>query len=100
EPPPGTKRPWDALLDHLVEIGLCLPAKRDALVAYPGVSSEQTDAERWPAGMARVSEFLGGRTTGLFLRVLHHVKIVYEPGAALEAKAYFGAARRWRGYDV
>jgi hypothetical protein len=97
---PGTEQPWDLFLDYLVERGLCLPAKRDALLTYPGICSEQTDAERWPANLTRISEFLGGRTIGLFIRTLYHVKIVYQPRCPLEAKAYLLAAQRWRGYDA
>jgi hypothetical protein len=99
---PETEPRWRPFLDHLVARGLCLPAKRDALLAYPGHSSEETDPERWPADLTRVSRFLGRRTTSSLFRALHHVKIAYLPGQAdaapaLEAKAYFGAVERWAG---
>jgi hypothetical protein len=96
---------WRIFLEELVARGLCLPAKRDALLAYPGQSSEETDPEWWPADLIRVSRFLGQRTTSALWRALHHVKIAYQPGRAdaspaLEAKAYLAVMQRWTGCDA
>jgi hypothetical protein len=65
---------WMALLDHLVAAGLCTPQKRDALLAWPGRT---------------YARFLWISTV---LRGLNHVKLVYQPGTSLCAKAYFGFA--------
>ena len=74
-----------AFLDHLIERGLCTPAKRDALLAWPGYSYESFRHELWRS---------------LLVRRLNHVKVVYEPGRALEAKGYvclFYGFHRQRG---
>ena len=60
--------------DYLVDAGLCLPDKRDALFD-------------WVGGFR-----VGGRSafdrSDLFLRTISHVKLVYQPCRAPQAKAY------------
>jgi hypothetical protein len=86
---------WMALLDHLVAAGLCLPAKRDALLAWPGVSQEQTAPAIWPANLAQATRLLGGRSVPVLSRYLHHVKPVFLDGRIIETKAYPGVALHW-----
>jgi hypothetical protein len=82
-------------LDYLVETGLCLPDKRDALLTYPGYSHERSNPELWPSNLLRASSFLGPRALSMFIRRLHHIKIVYQPGRPLEAKAYLSVVHNW-----
>jgi hypothetical protein len=91
--PSGEPR-WAALLDRLVERGLCTPAKREGLLAYPGVSSELDDPGRWPANLRRASELLGDRFTSVFRRTLNHVKLSVKR-EGIEAKAYLAVVHRW-----
>jgi hypothetical protein len=86
---------WEPLVEHLVARRLCLPAKGEALLAYPGLASEQTDPDHWPMSLARVSALFDRRAAGLFVRKLDHVKIVHRPDRPLEAKAYLDATQRW-----
>lgn len=65
---------WYQLFDRLVERGLCTPAKRDALLAWPGLTRQSSPAH-----------------PGILLRGLQHIKLVFTPDAPPEAKAYFGA---------
>jgi len=60
--------------DYLVDAGMCRPDKRDALFD-------------WVGGF-RLGGPAGGDALGLFLRTISHVKVVYQPGRAPEAKAY------------
>jgi hypothetical protein len=60
-------------LDALCDLGLCSPAKRDALLRWPGHSVEKFPHQIWPS---------------LALRRISHVKLVFEPGAPPEAKTY------------
>ncbi len=60
---------WQLFLEYLVRYGMCTPAKRDALFAWS--ESEQQ-----------------GLTN--FGKVANLIKIVYQPGIPLEAKAYLG----------
>ncbi len=71
---------WRQLFDRLVASGLCAPAKRDAVLAWPGVDSLRTAAARWPEHAVG----LGGHC----VRCLSHVKLVSLPDRPPEAKAY------------
>jgi len=68
----GTSSAWRGLLDRLAAAGLCLPRERDALQGWFG----------------------GHRATLLWLRTYvrrpSHVKLVYQDGRPLHAKAYVG----------
>jgi hypothetical protein len=69
------------LLDDLVACGACAPAKRDAILAWPGCGMTVLPHELWPS---------------LVLRRISHVKIVYDSGRPIEAKAYCCFAHAWR----
>jgi hypothetical protein len=67
---PQNKEPrWHLFLEHLVKTELCTPAKRNALLGW---------LESDPKALS-----IFGRLTTL-------IKIVYQPGIPLEAKAYLG----------
>lgn len=82
---------WQLFLAYLVETGLCIPEKRDALLAYPGYIREKSNQESWPSGLLKLSQFLGSEYERVFFRGLHHIKVVYQPEIPLEAKAYLSA---------
>ncbi len=71
---------WAELLDRLVAHRLADPAKRDAVLAWPGQDSPWTAPGRWPAAALG----LGGHG----VRGLSHLKLVLRPGRAPKAKAY------------
>ena len=73
---PDDTRFWD----YLVETGLCLPAKRDALFD-------------WVGGF-RLGGRAGAGASELFLRTISHVKLVYQPCRAPEAKVYLAVGVR------
>jgi hypothetical protein len=74
---------------------LCTADKRDALLAYPGYVGENAEGIPWPRALRRASNLLGGRSLSIFIRSLHHVKVVYQPGEGLEAKAYLAVNHHW-----
>jgi hypothetical protein len=92
---PRTEPRWGVFLDSLVRDGLCTADKRDALLAYPGYVDENTEGIPWPRVLRRASHLLGGRSLSTFIRSLHHVKVVYQPGERLEAKAYLAVIHHW-----
>jgi hypothetical protein len=66
----GPKEPrWQLFLDSLVSSGLCTPAKRNALLAWPGYDRQGF---------------------GVFFTLTAYIKIVCQQGSPLEAKAYLG----------
>jgi hypothetical protein len=92
---PRTEPRWGILLDSLVRDGFCTVDKRDALLAYSGYVNENAEGLPWPAALRRASQLLGGRSLSTFIRSLSWVKIVYQPGEGLEAKAYLAVKHHW-----
>jgi hypothetical protein len=92
---PGDRSAVHQFLNHLVSCGLSTPAKADALESWPGVVHERSNPEIWPRDLLALSGFLGGRAHSAFARWLHHVKIVYQPGLPLQAKAYLAVQHLW-----
>ena len=86
---------WDAFSGLLLERGLCTPDKREALLAYPGYIDENADGVPWPAPLRRASLLLGGRSLSMFVRSIHHVKIVHQQDKPPEAKVYLAASHHW-----
>jgi hypothetical protein len=90
---------WQLFLNHLVEMGLCLPQKRNALLDYPGYIRESRDRELWPTNLLKLSSFLGEQSERVLFRGLHHIKVVYqseppfEGKQPLQAKAYLYASQ-------
>jgi hypothetical protein len=81
---PGNPTGWDQLLGALVTHELCAPAKRDALLAWPG----------------EIASTIAGAPY-LVRRALSHVKISAVSGVGLEAKAYFtGSPCSVGGYEA
>jgi hypothetical protein len=79
---------WISFLDYLVKVGLCLPQKREALLTYPGYVREKNHRNQWPSHLLKLSQFLGQNHENVFMRGLHHIKVVYQSEKAIEAKAY------------
>lgn len=81
--------PWNPCFDFLVELGLCLPWKRDALLAYPR--------------RTRMSQKRDIREKGISYPVLyqdiHHIKLTFTSGDVQEAKAYIGVHRPGINYN-
>jgi ubiquinone/menaquinone biosynthesis C-methylase UbiE len=86
---------WQLFLDYLVERGLCSPAKRNGLLAWPGFSQKTDNPELWPKSLNWGDRFLGSRTLSVFWRTISLIKIVYQPDRPLEAKGYLAFGHRW-----
>lgn len=86
---------WQLPLDYFVETGICLPTKRDAILAYPGYSHERSNRELWPGELLRMSHLFGPRVRSVLVRAINHIKLVYKPNSPLTAKAYLVASHHW-----
>jgi hypothetical protein len=75
---PRDEAGWVRLLDQLVSDGLCVEAKSEALLGWPGASM---------AGLKGVGACV-------LRRELSHVKLTCGPNEPTEAKAYFGVFPR------
>lgn len=76
---PGRAR-LSRFLDYLVASEFCTAQKAQAIELWSGM----TDGPEPPDGDGR----------RVFIRAFHHAKIVYEPGAPVQAKAYLGVHHR------
>jgi hypothetical protein len=85
-----------AFLDYLVAKGLCVPAKRAALVAWDGWAHEPDRDAASPEHLAPLSDLVGLPVRGVFVPWLSHVKVSYQPDRPLEAKAYLAVHLRWK----
>lgn len=79
---------WGDLLEYLVEKNLCLPEKRDALLRYSGSENTETFSGGIMRPLASVSRHLDKLISSAIVRYISHIKIVYQSGHLLEAKAY------------
>jgi hypothetical protein len=84
-----------ALLAHLQSVGLCTQAKAGALVAWYGLTHERWCRGSWPADLRDDPQRPGPGHSGGFVRSLHHIKLVFDPPRALEAKAYLASRFAW-----
>jgi hypothetical protein len=82
---------WNVFLDNLVDLGLCLPAKRDALLTWSGIDKQKYQAE----GNLSWESVFSQSMYSVYWRMINHIKIVYQPGYPLEAKGYLASGHRW-----
>jgi hypothetical protein len=90
----------DKLISFLENEGYCVPEKAKALRSWQGLTLETLHSDVWPPELLRASAFMGGRVKSAFVRWLHHVKFVFEPGCPLRAKAYLGVRHGWLTPDM
>ncbi len=86
---------WHDFLAFLMESGLCLPKKRDALLAFPGYCP--TDVDVCPLPLKRLADRLEMVYRSFFVRTIYHVKLVYNEKSEWEAKGYLGVNHIWKG---
>lgn len=86
---------WELFLDRLIEMGLCTPAKKNALLAWSGISQKADNPELWPQNLSRGDRLLSSRASSVFWRTINHIKIVYQTDSPLEAKGYLTFSHQW-----
>jgi hypothetical protein len=77
-----------ALLDVLVEHGLCTPGKRAALLRAVSMTARESDDAARTGSAQRLATLLGPRGLDRMDLSLDHVKLVGGPGVPAQAKAY------------
>ena len=86
---------WQQFIDHLVQTGLCSSPKRNALLAWTGFTQRSDCPELWPANLNYGDILIGANALSVFWRRINHIKIVYQPGQPLLAKAYLAFGHSW-----
>lgn len=92
--PPNETR-WHSFFDYLVTEGLCSSAKKNALLAWPGITQKDECPETWPSNLYLGDTFLGSIALSVFYRAIYHIKVVYHPDMPLFAKAYLEFGHQW-----
>ncbi|MGB1289354.1 MAG: hypothetical protein ACPG7F_22650, partial [Aggregatilineales bacterium] len=92
---PGHHDKWDDFFTYLMDNGMCLPEKRTALHQFPGILNEQDNRADYPKSLLAASGVMGRRYHSFIAHGIYHIKIVYQPGRALEAKAYLWVEHTW-----
>ena len=92
---------WYKLINYLVDIGICMPVKRDALLAWLGFSQKADAPENWPSNLTGGDLFLGSNALSIFWREISHIKIIYDPVEdCLSAKGYLSFGHSWLDVDL
>lgn len=85
-------------LARLVDYELCIPQKRDALLAWPGLITP-SETRDWPDHMISEAILRPDEQFSTLERKLSHVKLVFDETnrdcGILSAKAYFGFMHQW-----
>ncbi|MGE0702606.1 MAG: prenyltransferase/squalene oxidase repeat-containing protein, partial [Vicinamibacterales bacterium] len=92
---PASEPRWATFLDHLVDEGLCTPAKREGLLRWPATLTPATPGTWWPDHLLHASLIAPADRFSVLDRQLSHVKVVLPPSGVPEAKAYFGFRHLW-----
>ncbi|MFM6039343.1 MAG: hypothetical protein ACKPBV_18825 [Sphaerospermopsis kisseleviana] len=92
---PKKKPRWAEFLDVLVGMKCCSREKRDHLLKWPGLIHQKDSPELWPENLRQLDSLITPGTTSVFWRTINHLKLVYQPGRDLEAKAYLAFGHRW-----
>ncbi|MBD2387082.1 hypothetical protein [Cylindrospermum sp. FACHB-282] len=92
EKQPKQEPKWQLFLDYLVDVGLCISEKRDALLEYPGYIRENSNQDLFPSNLLKISRIMGPQYEWIFLKGLHHIKVVFQSSESLQAKAYLFAS--------
>ncbi len=92
--PPAELR-WADFVDYLVEQDLCLPQKGAALLDWPGYTNPTTATAAWPGALIGSSLVEPADRFTILERRLSHIKLVYRPQRALEAKGYLWFGHEW-----
>jgi hypothetical protein len=92
QPPRETR--WQLLFDRLVDDGLCLPSKKDALLKWPSRTAFRLSLiEKLMAAVSndQTSHATSALLDGVLVTGLEHIKFSLSPAGETSAKAYFGA---------
>lgn len=81
---------WSVFLDYLVQKGWCLSEKKDALLRFPGVNQEDMTTSFNLDSYVKITSSSDTGSSGVLVRYISHVKLVFLPTQPPEAKVYSG----------
>ena len=92
---PDSESRWGIFLDYLVELRLCEPQKRDALLDWVGQTNPINSLKTWPKNLIADSLLQSRERFTVFERRLSHIKISWGLERPLLAKAYLWFQHQW-----
>lgn len=85
-----------SLFDDLITEGYCKPCERDALLAWPGRITPDSNTIDWPEELI-VRSIAGAENEFSVIDChLSHIKFSWPRGSTAVAKAYFGYIENWK----
>jgi hypothetical protein len=89
QPPQETR--WKLFFDRLVDDGLCLPSKGDALLNWPSRTPFKFPLIANLIAAVKTPHALSALPDGMLVTGLGHIKFSLSPTGETSTKAYFGA---------
>lgn len=86
----GQKKEWTNFLNYLVKKGLCVQEKQDSLLRFTGFELEDINNNYDLNSFIPSVKLPDDGYSRASVRFISHIKIVYQSGQPLEAKAYLG----------
>jgi len=81
---------WNEFFNHLIEKKACLPTIKNAVLTFPGVTQENPDDEFNYETYQPSVKLSDDTVSKAIVRYISHIKINYQPGKQIQAKAYTG----------
>jgi len=85
----------DNLTTYLVRLGLCTPAKAEALLTWTAALQAAGHPGTWPQDQCWSERLLAGSAVRIIRRWLNHLKLIHLDGKWCEAKAYLFFGLEW-----
>lgn len=81
---------WVSFFDYLVDKGVCIPQKKDALLQFMGIDQEDVKRNFDSSIYKPTVKIPDDDFSSALVRYISHVKLVYGPDQQISAKAYPG----------
>jgi hypothetical protein len=86
---------WENFFNFMLKNKICTSDKIARLVEWPGSIEEQSHQQKWPDNLSKAARFVYPNLRSAAVKVISHIKIVYQPMVPLQAKAYLWFGHRW-----
>jgi hypothetical protein len=74
--------------EWLIRNNMTSEEKAKALVSFHGLIHQDTDPDKWPQYAQKIAALLGNDVIHIIPYYVNHIKVVYQEGKSLSAKAY------------
>ena len=96
---PNNSHRWNTFFDYLIKNKLCSFEKAEAILSWSGYIEKDSYEALCPESILNAATLVEDKYKSTIVRLVHHVKVVYEPGNSLQAKAYLWFGHRWLSSD-